>query len=189
MAQLQEKYRNEILPALAEELGRKNPNNLPKVTKVCLNMGLGKGLADAKIYDRAIEDLTQITGQRAVITKAKRAVSNFKLRIGWKVGCRVTLRGKRMYEFLDRLMNVAMPRIRDFRGVKTTSFDNQFNYSLGLEEQYTFAEIDPDRSDVPLGMDITVVISGSKKAEESRRLLELLGMPFEKHEDQAATAV
>ncbi|MBN1257074.1 MAG: 50S ribosomal protein L5, partial [Planctomycetes bacterium] len=156
---------------------------------VCLNMGLGKGLADNKVFEHAVEDLTQITGQRAVITKAKRAVSNFKLRIGWNVGCRVTLRGKRMYEFLDRLMNVAMPRIRDFRGVKANAFDQQYNYSLGLEDQYTFPEIDPDRSDIPLGMDITIVISGSKKAEESRRLLELMGMPFQKPEDKAATAV
>jgi len=178
MSRLQEKYRNEIIAAMAEEFGRKNILSLPRLVKVCVNMGVGQALQEAKVLESAVENLSAIVGQRAVITKARHAVSNFKLRKGWNVGCRVTLRGERMYEFLDRLMNAAMPRIRDFQGVNRRSFDGQGNYSLGVEDQSIFPEIDPDAPEANLGMDVTIVIQGSQSAAESRRLLELLGMPF-----------
>jgi large subunit ribosomal protein L5 len=182
MTRLLDYYRQDVLPKLGEELGRSNRHALPRLEKICINMGLGQGLVDAKIYDQAIEDITTITGQRAVITTARKAVSNFKVRKGYKVGARVTLRGARMYEFFDRLVNVAMPRIRDFQGVKPTAFDGQGNYSLGLDEQTIFPEIDPDKSESPLGMDVTLVIRNSNGPAESRRFLELMGMPFMRKE-------
>ncbi|MFH0910919.1 MAG: 50S ribosomal protein L5 [Planctomycetota bacterium] len=178
MTRLAERYKNEICPILASELGRANRLSLPRLEKIAINMGVGRATQDAKLLERAVEDLTLLAGQRAVVTKAKRSVSNFKVRTGWKIGCRVTLRGQRMYEFLDRLLNATMPRIRDFRGVKTNAFDRQGNYSLGIEEQTIFPEIDPDHTESSQGMDITIVIRNTKDKAESRRLLELLGMPF-----------
>lgn len=178
MNRLFEKYKSEIIPEMQQELGRKNIFDIPRIDKVCINMGVGKSLEDSKLLDSAAEDLTKITGQKAVITKAKVSVSNFKLREGWNIGCKVTLRGARMYEFLDRLINAAMPRIRDFRGVKANSFDQAGNYSVGLEEQTVFPEIDADRSENPQGMDINIVIKGTRGADESRILLKKMGMPF-----------
>lgn len=180
MVRMREKYTTEVLPALAGELGRTNPMALPRLAKICINMGVGKALQEAKLLDYAVEDLTAITGQQAVPTRAKRAVSNFKVRQGWKIGCRVTLRGARMYEFMDRLVNAAMPRIRDFQGVKTRSFDGAGNYTMGLEEQTVFPEIEPDRAEFSQGMDITFVIKNSRSADESRRFLQLMGMPFQR---------
>lgn len=178
MSRLLEKYKKEILPELQKELGRANRLDLPRIEKVSVNMGVGAALQDAKLLENAVEDLTKITGQKAVITKARVSISNFKLREGWNIGCKVTLRGKMMFEFLDRLMNAAMPRIRDFRGVRATSFDQAGNYSVGIEEQTIFPEIDADRSENPQGMDITIVIKGTRGADESRLLLKKLGMPF-----------
>jgi large subunit ribosomal protein L5 len=180
MARLLEKYRSEVLPVLQKELGRKNIHDLPYVDKISINMGLGKGLTDSKFVEQAVEDLTTIAGQKAVITKARVAVSNFKVRQGFTVGCKVTIRGKRMYEFLDRLMNAAMPRIRDFRGVSAKGFDGQGNFSMGLEEQTIFPEIDPDKSAEAQGMDINIVIKGTRGADESRLFLKEMGMPFAK---------
>jgi large subunit ribosomal protein L5 len=175
-----------VVPALVEEFGRKNILSLPRIEKVCLNMGVGRALQDANVLEHALTNLTAIAGQRAVVTKAKQAVSNFKVRQGWKVGCRVTLRGKRMYEFLDRLMNAAMPRIRDFQGVSRKGFDGAGNYSLGVEDQSIFPEIDPDAPEANLGMDVTIVIRNSQGAAESLRLLQLMGMPFSREGGSAA---
>jgi large subunit ribosomal protein L5 len=177
MARLQERYKKEILPKLAEKLGRKNPLSLPKLQKICVNMGVGKALQDKNRMEQAAENLTQITGQRAQITKAKVAISGFRLREGNEIGARVTLRGSRMYEFLDRLISVALPRIRDFRGVNPKSFDGNGNYSLGLAEQVVFPEIDPDKVTFTQGMDVTFVTS-TRSDDEARELLRLFGMPF-----------
>ena len=177
MARLLERYKKEIVPKLGEKLGRTNPNSLPKLQKIVVNMGVGKALQDKNRMEQAADNLTQITGQRAQITKAKVAISGFRLREGNEVGCRVTLRGRRMYEFLDRLISVALPRIRDFRGVNPKSFDGNGNYSLGLAEQVVFPEIDPDKVTFTQGMDITFVTS-TRSDDESRELLRLFGMPF-----------
>jgi large subunit ribosomal protein L5 len=180
MTRLLETYRSEIVGRLGSEFGRTNVLALPRIEKVCLNMGVGDAMTDSKIMDDAVKNLTMIAGQKAVITKARRPVSNFKVREGFKVGCRVTLRGKRMYEFLDRLMNAAMPRIRDFRGVNRNGFDGQGNFSVGLDDMSIFPEIDPDQAQANRGLDVTIVIRNSSGPEESRRLLELMGMPFER---------
>src|SRR5215470_5175876 len=177
MARLMERYQKEIIPRLGEKLGRKNRFSLPKLQKIVVNMGVGKALQDKNRMEQAAEQLTQITGQRAQVTKAKVAVSGFRLRQGNEIGCRVTLRGKRMYEFLDRLISVALPRIRDFRGVNPKSFDGHGNYSLGLSEQMVFPEIDPDKVNFTQGMDITFVTS-TRSDDEARDLLRLFGMPF-----------
>lgn len=177
MARLQERYYKEIMGRLAEKLGRKNPNSLPKLQKVVVNMGVGKALTEKTRMEQAAEQLSQITGQKALITKAKKAVSGFRLRENNEIGCKVTLRGKRMYEFLDRLISVALPRIRDFRGVNPKSFDGNGNYSLGLAEQAVFPEIDPDKVTFAQGMDITMVTS-THSDDEARELLRLFGMPF-----------
>lgn len=177
-ARLKELYRNEIVPALKEELGRTNVMAVPKIEKICLNMGLGRAMEDSKKLEAAQKHMTTIAGQAACVTKARISVSNFKVREGWNIGCRVTLRGERMYEFLDRLVNIAVPAIRDFRGIKATSFDGQGNFSMGVEEITIFPEVDPDKVDEQLGLDVTVVIKNSNGAEESRRLLQLMGMPF-----------
>jgi len=174
---LQERYKKEILPALAKEFKRENINSLPKLQKVVVNMGVGKALQDKNRMEQAVEALTQIAGQKAQITKAKVAVSAFKLRQGNEIGCRVTLRGKRMYEFLDRLIHVALPRIRDFRGVNPKSFDGNGNYSMGVTEQLIFPEIDPDKVNFTQGMDITIVTS-TRSDDEARELLRSFGMPF-----------
>jgi large subunit ribosomal protein L5 len=177
MARLQERYQKEIAKQLAERLGRSNPHSLPRLQKIVVNMGVGKALQDKNRMDQAADQLAQITGQKAQITKAKRAVSAFRLREGNAIGCRVTLRGQRMYEFLDRLISVALPRIRDFRGVNPKSFDGHGNFSLGLAEQSVFPEIDPDKVTFVQGMDVTFVTSTSSD-DEARELLRAFGMPF-----------
>lgn len=174
---LLEKYLKEILPALGKKFGRENRLSLPKLSKIVLNMGVGKALQDKDRMKQAAEHLGMIAGQRPQIMKAKQAVSAFRLREGNEIGCRVTLRGKRMYEFLDRLINVALPRIRDFRGISPKSFDGNGNYSMGLTEQLVFPEIDPDKLTFTQGMDITFVTS-TRSDEEARELLRAFGMPF-----------
>jgi large subunit ribosomal protein L5 len=177
MARLQERYQKEIMPALANKLGRKNVLSLPRLKKIVVNMGVGKALQDKNRMEQSAEQLAQITGQKPQIRKAKVAVSGFRLREGNEIGCRVTLRGKRMYEFLDRLISIALPRIRDFRGVNPKSFDGHGNYSMGLTEQGVFPEIDPDKVTFVQGMDITFVTSTSSD-DEARDLLRGFGMPF-----------
>jgi large subunit ribosomal protein L5 len=177
MARLMERYNKEIVLRLGEKLGRKNRHSLPRLQKIVVNMGVGKALQDKNRMEQAAENLTQIAGQRAQITKSKVAVSGFRLREGNEIGCRVTLRGRRMYEFLDRLISVALPRIRDFRGVNPKSFDGNGNYSLGLSEQMIFPEIDPDKVTFTQGMDVTMVTS-TRSDDEARELLRLFGMPF-----------
>jgi large subunit ribosomal protein L5 len=174
---LQERYAKEILPALAKKFGRENRLSLPKLTKIVLNMGVGKALQDKERMKQAAEHLAQIAGQRPQITKARMAVSGFRLRENNEIGCRVTIRGRRMFEFLDRLINVALPRIRDFRGVNPKSFDGNGNYSMGLTEQLVFPEIDPDKVTFTQGMDITFVTT-TKNDDEAREMLRLFGMPF-----------
>ena len=174
---LQERYEKEILPALAKKFARENRLSLPKLTKIVLNMGVGKALQDKERMKQSAEHLGMIAGQRPQITKARMAVSGFRLREGNEIGCRVTLRGRRMYEFLDRLINVALPRIRDFRGVNPKSFDGNGNYSMGVTEQLIFPEIDPDKVSFTQGMDITFVTT-TKNDDEARELLRQFGMPF-----------
>lgn len=174
---LQEKYTKEILPALGQKFGRTNVHSLPKVQKVVINMGVGKALQDKNRMTEAVDHLGQIAGQRPQVTKAKQAISAFRLRQGNDIGCRVTLRGRRMYEFLDRLINLALPRIRDFRGVNPKSFDGNGNYNMGLSEQMVFPEIDPDKVNFTQGMDITICTS-TRNDDEARELLKQFGMPF-----------
>jgi large subunit ribosomal protein L5 len=174
---LQERYNKEIVPALSKMFQRENRLSLPKLSKIVLNMGVGKALQDKERMKQAAEHLALIAGQRPQITKARMAVSGFRLRENNEIGCRVTLRGRRMYEFLDRLVNVALPRIRDFRGVNPKSFDGNGNYSMGLTEQLVFPEIDPDKVTFTQGMDITFVTT-TKNDDEARELLRLFGMPF-----------
>jgi len=176
-ARLQERYKTEIVKRLAEKLGRTNPMSLPRLQKIVVNMGVGKALQDKNRMEQAAEQLAQITGQRPQVTKARKAVAGFRLRIGNEIGARVTLRGQRMYEFLDRLISIALPRIRDFRGVNPKSFDGHGNYSLGLTEQQVFPEIDPDKVNFSQGMDITFVTS-TDNDDEARELLRGFGMPF-----------
>jgi large subunit ribosomal protein L5 len=177
MARLLDKYNKDIVPALGKKLGRENRLSLPKLVKISLNMGVGKALQDKERMKQAVEQLGLISGQKPQVMKAKAAVSAFRLREGNEIGCRVTLRGKRMYEFLDRLINVALPRIRDFRGVNPKSFDGNGNYSMGLTEQLVFPEIDPDKVSFTQGMDITFVTS-TRNDDEARELLRAFGMPF-----------
>ena len=176
-ARLFERYQKEIVPQLAKELKRDNVLSLPRLTKIVVNMGVGKALQDKNRLEQSVEQLGQITGQRPQITIAKQAISGFRLREGNQIGCRVTLRGQRMYEFLDRLISIALPRIRDFRGVNPKSFDGHGNYSLGLSEQQVFPEIDPDKINFSQGMDVTFVTS-TDKDDEARELLRGFGMPF-----------
>lgn len=171
------KYKKEILPALATKFSRENVFSLPKLSKIVLNMGVGKALQDKNRMEQAAEQLTLIAGQKCQITKSRKAVSGFRLRENTEIGCRVTLRGKRMYEFLDRFINVALPRIRDFRGVNPKSFDGNGNYSIGVSEQMIFPEIDADRVNFTQGMDITFVTT-TRSDDEARELLKLFGMPF-----------
>ncbi len=177
MARLQERYQKEIVPQLKNKLGRDNLMSLPRLQKIVVNMGVGKALQDKNRMEQSAEQLSQIAGQQAQVRKAKVAVSGFRLREGNEIGCRVTLRGRRMYEFLDRLISIALPRIRDFRGVNPRSFDGQGNYSLGLSEQQVFPEIDPDKVTFVQGMDVTFVTS-TKNDDEARELLRSFGMPF-----------
>ena len=177
MARLLDRYKNDIIPSLKKKLSRENVNSIPKLQKIVVNMGVGKALQDKNKMEQAADQLTQIAGQRAQITKAKVAISNFRLRENSQIGCRVTLRGRRMYEFLDRLISVALPRIRDFRGINPKSFDGNGNYSMGLTEQMVFPEIDPDKVTFSQGMDITFV-TNTRSDEEARELLRSFGLPF-----------
>jgi large subunit ribosomal protein L5 len=174
---LKEKYRKEIVPALQSKFGYKSIMQVPKIEKICINKGVGAAVADKKLIEQAIEEITAITGQRAVPTKAKKAISNFKLRENMPIGVRVTLRGDRMFEFMDRLMNIALPRVRDFRGVNPKGFDGRGNYTLGIREQIIFPEISIDKVNKISGMDITFVTT-AKTDEESYELLKAFGMPF-----------
>ncbi|WP_053955655.1 50S ribosomal protein L5 [Inediibacterium massiliense] len=176
-ARLKEVYSKEITKALMEKFGYKNVMELPKLDKIVVNMGLGEAKDNAKLLEAATEELASITGQKPVITRAKKSVANFKLREGMPIGSKVTLRGERMYEFADRLFNVALPRVRDFKGVNPNSFDGRGNYSLGIKEQLIFPEIEYDKVDKIKGMDI-IFVTTAKTDEEARELLRLLGMPF-----------
>jgi large subunit ribosomal protein L5 len=177
MARLLERYNKEIVPLISKKLGRTNKFSLPRLSKIVINMGVGKALQDKSRMEQSADQLAHIAGQRPQITKAKLAVSGFRLREGNAIGCRVTLRGKRMYEFLDRLVSMALPRIRDFRGLNPKSFDGQGNYSMGIAEQGVFPELDPDKLNFVQGMDITFVTT-TKSDEEARDLLRAFGMPF-----------
>ena len=178
-SRLKEKYQREVVPALQKEFNYKNPMQVPGVHKVVVNIGLGEVIQNAKAMDAAVGDLAAITGQRPVITRAKRSVAAFKLREGMQIGCMVTLRGDRMYQFLDKLLNVALPRLRDFQGVSPEAFDGRGNYTLGLREQLVFPEIDYDKVDKVRGMEVSIVTT-ARTDEEGRRLLKLMGMPFKK---------
>ena len=175
---LQEIYQTTVRPSLMEEFGYKNPMQVPRLEKIVVNMGVGEAVQDSKKADAAAGDLTAITGQHPVITKAKRSIATFKLRKGMSIGCMVTLRGQRMYEFLDRLITVALPRVRDFRGVSNRSFDGRGNYALGLREQLVFPEIDYDRVDAQRGMDI-VIVTTAKTDAEAKSLLKGFDLPFQ----------
>jgi large subunit ribosomal protein L5 len=176
-SRLHERYKTEIVPALSKQFEYGNPNQVPKVSKIVVNIGLGEALTNAKALDAALGDLTTITGQKPIVTKAKRSIAQFHVRAGNSVGAKVTLRGERMWDFLDRLTTLALPRIRDFRGTPDKSFDGRGNYSLGLREQLAFPEIDYDKVDRLRGLEISIVTT-AKTDEESKKLLELLGMPF-----------
>ena len=178
MPSLKDKYKNEVLPALKDEFSFRNVMEVPRVSKVVVNIGMGEALDNAKALDAAVNDLQLVTGQKAMVTKAKKDISNFKLRAGKPIGVKVTLRGERMWSFLDRLMNVALPRVRDFRGIPSKGFDGRGNYTLGLHEQLVFPEIEYDKIDKLRGMEITVVTT-ARNDEHGRRLLALLGMPFQ----------
>lgn len=174
---MREKYIKEIVPAMMEEFGYKNIMAVPKIEKVVLNMGLGEAIQNIKVLDSGVEELTAIAGQRAVVTKAKRSIAGFKVRQGMPVGCRVTLRGKRMWDFLDKLFNIALPQVRDFRGIPKESFDGRANCTLGVKEEIIFPEIDYDKIDKVKGLNISIITTGETD-EEGYRLLKLLGMPF-----------
>jgi large subunit ribosomal protein L5 len=178
-SRLKEKYRQEVAPSLQKDFNYSNPMQIPGVNKVVVNIGMGEVIQNAKAMDAAIADLSTITGQRPVITRAKRSVAAFKLREGMPIGCMVTLRGERMYQFLDKLINVALPRIRDFQGISPEAFDGRGNYTLGLREQLVFPEIDYDKVDKVRGMEVSIVTT-ARTDEEGRRLLALMGMPFKK---------
>ena len=174
---LQERYEREVVPALTKQFEYANPMQVPRLTKIVVNIGLGEALTNAKAIDAAVGDMTTITGQKPIVTRAKRSIAQFRLRTGNSVGAKVTLRGQRMWDFLERLSMLALPRIRDFRGIPGKSFDGRGNYSLGLREQLAFPEIDYDKVDRLRGLEISIVTT-AKTDEESKRLLELLGMPF-----------
>lgn len=176
-ARLRQRYREEVVPRLMQEFGYRNVMQVPKLEKAVLNIGLGEAITNAKALDAAASDLQQITGQRPIVTRAKRSIAAFKLRAGMPIGVKVTLRGDRLYEFFDRLVNIALPRIRDFRGVSSNAFDGRGNYTLGLTEQITFPEIDYDKVDKVRGLEVSLVTT-ARTDEEGRRLLTLLGMPF-----------
>ena len=179
MARLKELYRNELAPRLKQELQLKNAMEVPRIEKVVINMGLGEAIQNIKVLESAVDELTRITGQKAVITRAKRSIASFKLREGMPIGCMVTLRRDRAYEFLDRLINVALPRVRDFKGVSPRGFDGRGNYTLGIREQLIFPEIDLEKIDKVKGLNISIVTS-ARTDEEGRALLAALGMPFRK---------
>lgn len=179
MNRLQDKYLNEVVPAMMKEFNYKSVMECPKIEKVVVNIGVGDAIQNAKLLDEAVEELTAITGQAPVVTKAKKSIANFKLREGMPIGCKVTLRRQKMYEFLDKLFNISLPRVRDFRGVSDTSFDGRGNYTLGIKEQIIFPEIDFDKVNRSRGMDV-VIVTTAKTNEEARALLSKMGMPFKK---------
>jgi len=179
LSRLNEAYNNEIKDAMMKKFGYKNAMQIPKIEKIVINMGVGEAKENAKLLDAAVKDLEQIAGQKVVVTRAKKSVANFKLREGQPIGCKVTLRGAKMYEFADRLINLALPRVRDFRGVNPNAFDGRGNYALGIKEQLIFPEIEYDKVDKVRGMDI-IVVTTAKTDEEARELLTLFGMPFKK---------
>ena len=179
MNRLRELYDNEITKEMTEKFGYKNPMMVPKLDKIVINMAIGEAKENSKILDKAMEELAVISGQQPVMTRAKKSIANFKLREGMPIGCKVTLRGSRMYDFLDRLVNLALPRVRDFRGVSPDSFDGRGNYALGIKEQLIFPEIDYDKIDKVRGMDI-IITTTAKTDEEARELLRLFNMPFKK---------
>ena len=179
MSRLKDQYKAEIVPALTKKFGYKNVMEVPKLDKIVINMGVGEAKENPKALESAVADLEQITGQKAVLTKAKNSIANFKIREGMNIGCKVTLRGEKMYEFLDRLVNLALPRVRDFRGVNPNSFDGRGNYALGIKEQFIFPEIEFDKIDKVRGMDI-IFVTTAKTDEEARELLTLFNMPFAK---------
>jgi large subunit ribosomal protein L5 len=177
VARLKDKYKNDVVQAMMQKFGYKNIMQVPRLDKIIINMGLGEAIQNSKIVDAAIGDLMTISGQRPVVTKAKKSIAAFKLRAGMTIGAKVTLRAERMYEFADKLFNVALPRVRDFRGISPKSFDGRGNYSLGIKEQLIFPEVDYDKIDKVRGMDI-IFVTTAKSDEEARELLRLMGMPF-----------
>jgi large subunit ribosomal protein L5 len=177
MARLQQYYKDTVVKDLMKQFGYKNPMQVPKITKITLNMGVGEAVADKKVMDHAVEDMTKISGQKPIVTKSRKSIAGFKIRDGWPIGCKVTLRSERMYEFLDRLIAVALPRVRDFRGVNGRSFDGRGNYSLGVKEQIIFPEIEYDKIDAVRGMDITIT-TNAKSDEEAKALLKAFNFPF-----------
>ena len=177
MNRLKVRYQKEIAPTLQKEFGYTNVMAIPRVEKIILNMGLGEAVANPKILDGAVEELSAIAGQKAVVTKAKKSIATYKLRTGMPIGARVTLRGERMYEFLDRLINIALPRVRDFRGVSTKAFDGRGNYTLGVRDHFIFPEIDYSRTDKSKGLNVTIVTTAGRD-DRARALLQALGMPF-----------
>ena len=179
MSRLKEQYQNEIIDAMIKKFGYKNIMEVPKLDKVVINMGVGEAKDNAKALDSAVADMEKITGQKAVLTRAKNSVANFKIREGMAIGCKVTLRGEKMYEFVDRLINLALPRVRDFRGVNPNGFDGRGNYALGIKEQLIFPEIEYDKIDKVRGMDI-IFVTTAETDEEGRELLTLFGMPYSK---------
>ena len=179
MSRYKDLYKNEIVKAMTDKFGYKNVMEVPKLDKIVINMGVGEAKENAKVLESAVADMEKIAGQKAVITKAKKSVANFKIREGQAIGCKVTLRGEKMYEFLDRLVNLALPRVRDFRGINPNSFDGRGNYALGIKEQFIFPEIEFDKIDKVRGMDI-IFVTTAKTDEEARELLTLFNMPFAK---------
>lgn len=179
MSRLKNMYNEQIIDAMVEKFGYKNKLQAPKIEKIVINMGVGEAKDNAKVLENAIGDMEKISGQKAVTTRAKKSVAAFKLREGMPIGCKVTLRGEKMYEFLDRLVNLALPRVRDFRGVSATAFDGRGNYSLGIKEQIIFPEIEYDKIDKVRGMDV-IIVTTAETDEESRELLRQFGMPFQK---------
>lgn len=179
MARLKETYKNEIVGAMTTKFGYKNVMQVPKIEKIVINMGVGEARDNAKVLENAIGDMEKIAGQKPVVTKAKKSVAAFKLREGMPIGCKVTLRGEKMYEFLDRLVNLALPRVRDFRGVSSAAFDGRGNYALGIKEQIIFPEIEFDKVDKVRGMDV-IIVTTAHSDEEARELLTQFGMPFQK---------
>lgn len=177
MVRLQEHYKNTVFKQLTEQFGYKSAMQVPKITKITLNMGLGEAVADKKIVEHALGDMTKIAGQKSIVCNAKKSVANFKVREGWPVGCKVTLRRERMYEFLDRLVTIAIPRIRDFRGLNAKSFDGRGNYNMGIKEQIIFPEIDYDKIDTLRGMDITITTT-ARTDEEGRALMKAFNLPL-----------
>ncbi len=177
MVTLKEKYKSELAPKLKEELGLANVMEVPRITKITLNMGVGEALGDKKVMENAVADMEKISGQKAVVTKARRSIAGFKVREGWPIGCKVTLRADRMYEFLDRLVSIAIPRIRDFRGISPKSFDGRGNFAMGITEQIIFPEIDYDQVDALRGMDITITTT-AKTDDEGRALLRAFNFPL-----------